>query len=94
MAISSDFILLLGKLVMQLMRLLKRYRITKCNRTRYTSVFPTSSGWGTLLMLGNTRLVDCLVRIEFEPSMLSSDPSGFHHNSPYGWDVRDQILIY
>lgn len=30
--------------------------------------------------------------IEFEPSMLSSDPGGFHHNSPYGWDVREQIF--
>ena len=30
--------------------------------------------------------------IEFRPDMLSSDPSGFHHNSPYGWDVRSEIL--
>lgn len=30
--------------------------------------------------------------IEFKPEMLSSDPSGFHHNSPYGWDVRSEIL--
>lgn len=30
--------------------------------------------------------------LEFEPSILASDPEGFHHNSPYGWDVRDQII--
>jgi hypothetical protein len=30
--------------------------------------------------------------VKFEPSMLSSDPGGFHHNSPYGWDVRAQIF--
>ena len=30
--------------------------------------------------------------LEFQPDMLSSDPLGFHHNSPYGWDVRNEIL--
>ena len=30
--------------------------------------------------------------IEFQPNMLESDPEGFHYNSPYGWDVRDQIF--
>ena len=30
--------------------------------------------------------------IEFQPDMLEPDPEGFHYNSPYGWDVRDQIF--
>ena len=30
--------------------------------------------------------------IEFQPDMLALDPAGFHHSSPYGWDVRDQIF--
>ena len=30
--------------------------------------------------------------IEFQPSMLEPDKEGFHYNSPYGWDVRDQIF--
>ena len=30
--------------------------------------------------------------IEFQPNMLEPDPEGFHYNSPYGWDVRDQIF--
>ena len=30
--------------------------------------------------------------IEFQPDMLTPDPEGFHYNSPYGWDVRDQIF--
>ena len=30
--------------------------------------------------------------IEFQPNMLALDPAGFHHSSPYGWDVRDQIF--
>ena len=30
--------------------------------------------------------------IEFQPSMLESDKEGFHYDSPYGWDVRDQIF--
>ena len=30
--------------------------------------------------------------IEFQPSMLESDKEGFHYNSPYGWDVREEIF--
>lgn len=30
--------------------------------------------------------------IEFQPSMLKPDKEGFHYDSPYGWDVRDQIF--
>ena len=30
--------------------------------------------------------------IEFQPSMLEPDKEGFHYDSPYGWDVRDQIF--
>ena len=30
--------------------------------------------------------------IEFQPDMLEPDPEGFHYDSPYGWDVRDQIF--
>ena len=30
--------------------------------------------------------------IEFQPDMLLLDSAGFHHSSPYGWDVRDEIL--
>ena len=30
--------------------------------------------------------------IEFRPDMLTPDPEGFHYDSPYGWDVRDQIF--
>ena len=30
--------------------------------------------------------------IEFQPDMLTPDPEGFHYDSPYGWDVRDQIF--
>ena len=30
--------------------------------------------------------------IEFQPSMLEPDKEGFHYNSPYGWDIRDQIF--
>ena len=30
--------------------------------------------------------------IEFQPNMLEPDKEGFHYNSPYGWDVRDQIF--
>ena len=30
--------------------------------------------------------------IEFQPSMLPDNPDAFQHNSPYGWDVRDQIF--
>ena len=30
--------------------------------------------------------------IEFQPNMLALDPAGFHHSSPYGWDVRAEIF--
>ena len=30
--------------------------------------------------------------IEFQPNMLEPDKEGFHYDSPYGWDVRDQIF--
>lgn len=30
--------------------------------------------------------------IEFQPDMLPDNPDAFQHNSPYGWDVRDQIF--
>lgn len=30
--------------------------------------------------------------IEFQPSMLESDKEGFHYDSPYGWDVREEIF--
>ena len=30
--------------------------------------------------------------IEFQPDMLPVNPSAFQHDSPYGWDVRDQIF--
>ena len=30
--------------------------------------------------------------IEFQPNMLTLDPAGFHHSSPYGWDVREEIF--
>ena len=30
--------------------------------------------------------------IEFQPNMLTLDPAGFHHSSPYGWDVRAEIF--
>ena len=30
--------------------------------------------------------------IEFQPSMLEPDKEEFHYDSPYGWDVRDQIF--
>ena len=30
--------------------------------------------------------------IEFQPDMLESDKEGFHYDSPYGWDVREEIF--
>ena len=30
--------------------------------------------------------------IEFQPSMLPDNPDAFQHNSPYGWDVREEIF--
>ena len=30
--------------------------------------------------------------IEFQPNMLEPNKEGFHYDSPYGWDVRDQIF--
>ena len=30
--------------------------------------------------------------IEFQPNMLSVNPSAFQHSSPHGWDIRDQIF--
>ena len=45
-----------------------------------------------LLTSWETQARGLFASIEFRPDWLSSDPVGFHHNSPYGWDVRDQIL--
>ena len=30
--------------------------------------------------------------IEFQPNMLEPNKEGFHYDSPYGWDVREQIF--
>ena len=30
--------------------------------------------------------------VEFQPDMLSLDPTNFHHSFPYGWDIRSEIF--
>ena len=99
MAISSDaeFYLVIGKAVGnaidEVIEKIYQELQNAIERDIYSSYSPQDyARTGELVNAWRHEASGLSGEIEFEPSMLSSDPSGFHHNSPYGWDVRDQIF--
>ena len=62
-------------------------------RDIYGAYSPTSyERNGGLLEAWKHEAIGLSGNIEFQPSMLEPDKEGFHYDSPYGWDVRDQIF--
>lgn len=100
MAISSDaeFYVVVGKAVSKAIdevieRIFAELQLA-IERDIYNSYSPISDydRTGELLTAWKHETKGLFGDIEFQPEELLNDPKGFHHNSPYGWDVRDQIF--